>query len=149
MERVTKRQISQIPTVEVRIRTTWSESEQEALKVELKKVGLYGSDFLYTAVSNSGAELARRTGNYRVGQPGAIFANSLKHNLNTGRTEIMDSEDMDVFTYLADVTDSRRPGIVLVYRREMFQAPLASEYRFTDPTKMREALKAIVKIIDY
>ena len=122
------------------------------LRNELKKAGLYGDDFLYTAFRNDDLNLMLKTGTYLIerGQEADfIFANKVRINRITKDEEIGHNDHTSIFIYL----DRRQKGderYFAVYNKSHFtEGKEYDTYEFKNPDDKLKALVAIVKISDF
>lgn len=130
--------------------------EQDVLKKKLKKLGLYGKQFGYSAFNPELLEMVIATGTFhRQDYP---RANQIDCCLVDKNGEIRHEENKDIVSYM-ESSSVGKEGCFLVCRLDKLQGRIADEdlgirwdethYEFIDPDKKKEAVVAIIVIQDF
>lgn len=134
------------------------DNSQDLLRQNLKKIGLWGDKYLYTAFSPANVKRILKTGTYRkpnAEDPDTIFACDIDRTHN--KQGVITDIDYDLFDYMVTVRDQDRraekiPYLAFaIYDATKFNndTVVFPQFAFNNPKKKKDALIAIVKVTDY
>lgn len=122
-------------------------TEQKALQKELKRLKLYGRQFLYSSFPPNKLNLVLEKGTARAKSPNPdiVFCCQVDPNGNLG---IFHTEGYDLISYLIGHAQGFPFATFAVYDRNKFDEEF-EVYKFKEPDKKIEALLAVVQINDF
>jgi len=128
-------------------------TEQDVLREELTKLGLYGSQFAYSAFDPAKLGLVLETGTFHSQDGGRRddIACCVTDSLFATEPGIRDNEEHDLVHYLEIAAEGSSFATFAVYDRTKLKAKPEGPpyYMFKEPDKKLETLLAVVKIEDF
>lgn len=124
-------------------------TEQDVLEIELRRLGLYGTAFAYSAFKPKLLATVLKTGTPHINTayPNSIDCCIVDSPIATIKTEIRDNDEYDLAYYLA-ITSDGKIACFAVYDKSKMEPRKEDHpyYRFKEPDKKLEALLAVVEV---